>query len=219
MQLPAPADTIEPAELAEALRQAEPEATGRGTPIQLVRAPGRVNLIGEYTDFNLGYVLPAAIDREIRVAFVASPDRQVVLHRLDTGEAGEFNLDALPDRRGSWLDYTVGTYYFQQLLINSSSSTIVVPTTGTVRIFVASQLAYRGLVVTPAGQTAQIVLGYNGTSAAVLEAPFVGTFIAPRGAVSIGTATAQLFRGRFFGQSLEVRPGIQLTCDTGVTAQ
>ncbi len=109
MQLPAPADTIEPAELAEALRQAEPEATGRGTPIQLVRAPGRVNLIGEYTDFNLGYVLPAAIDREIRVAFVASPDRQVVLHRLDTGEAGEFNLDALPDRRGSWLDYTVGT--------------------------------------------------------------------------------------------------------------
>jgi galactokinase len=108
VQPPAPADTTEPAELAEALRQAEPEATGQA-PIQLVRAPGRVNLIGEYTDFNLGYVLPAAIDREIRLAFVASPDRRVVLHRLDTGETGEFSLDGLPDRRGSWLDYAVGT--------------------------------------------------------------------------------------------------------------
>ena len=74
-----------------------------------MRAPGRVNLIGEYTDFNLGYVLPAAIDREIRIAFVPSDDRRVVLHRLDTGERGEFDLDDLPDRSGSWLDYAVGT--------------------------------------------------------------------------------------------------------------
>jgi len=38
-------------------------------PVHLVRAPGRVNLIGEYTDFNLGFVLPAAIDREIWMAY------------------------------------------------------------------------------------------------------------------------------------------------------
>jgi galactokinase len=74
-----------------------------------VRAPGRVNLIGEYTDFNQGFVLPAAIDREIRVAFVPSADRRVVLHRLDTGEQGAFDLDDLPARQGSWLDYAVGT--------------------------------------------------------------------------------------------------------------
>ena len=65
-------------------------------PVHVVRAPGRVNLIGEYTDFNLGYVLPAAIDREIRIAFVPSDDRRVVLHRLETGERGEFDLDDLP---------------------------------------------------------------------------------------------------------------------------
>jgi galactokinase len=68
-----------------------------------------VNLIGEYTDFNLGYVLPAAIDREIRIAFVPSDDRRVVLHRLETGERGEFDLDHLPGRSGGWLDYVVGT--------------------------------------------------------------------------------------------------------------
>lgn len=75
----------------------------------MVRAPGRVNLIGEYTDFNLGYVLPAAIDREIRIAFVPADDRQVVLYRAESGERGAFNLDQLPERSGSWLDYAVGT--------------------------------------------------------------------------------------------------------------
>jgi galactokinase len=74
----------------------------------VVRAPGRVNLIGEYTDFNLGYVLPAAIDREIRIAYLPSDDRQVVLHRLDTGERGAFDLDHLPPRGQGWLDYAVG---------------------------------------------------------------------------------------------------------------
>ncbi len=79
-------DTTEPAELAPGCsRSSRARATGQRS-IQLVRAPGRVNLIGEYTDFNLGYVLPAAIDREIRLAFVPTADRRVVLHRLDTGE-------------------------------------------------------------------------------------------------------------------------------------
>jgi galactokinase len=73
-----------------------------------VRAPGRVNLIGEYTDFNLGYVLPAAIDREIRIAFVPTDDRRVVLPRADGAERGEFDLDHLPARDGTWLDYAVG---------------------------------------------------------------------------------------------------------------
>ena len=77
--------------------------------IQVARAPGRVNLIGEYTDFNLGYVLPAAIDREIRIAFVPTDDRRVVLHRADTGERTEFDLDRLPGRSGTWPDYAVGT--------------------------------------------------------------------------------------------------------------
>jgi hypothetical protein len=116
-----------------------------------------------------------------------------------------------------WL--SPGDYFFQQLLINTASSTLVIPTNGLVRIFVASGLAYRGQVIYANGQLAQIVLGYNGTSQAVLEAPFIGTLIAPRGQVSIGTATAQVFRGRFFGTNIEVRPGIHLVCDTTVTAQ
>ncbi|HID62758.1 MAG TPA: galactokinase, partial [Anaerolineae bacterium] len=56
-------------------------------PVAVVRAPGRVNLIGEHTDYNDGYVLPVAIDRSVWVAAASRQDRQVVIHALDFGES------------------------------------------------------------------------------------------------------------------------------------
>jgi len=102
-------DAIDPVALRAQLARLEPGAATWPASVRVVRAPGRVNLIGEYTDFNQGYVLPAAIDREVRIASVPTDDRRVVLHRLDTGERGEFDLDHLPERAGEWLDYAVGT--------------------------------------------------------------------------------------------------------------
>ena len=99
-----------PDELVAALRTWEPEAVAAATaPVRVIRAPGRVNLIGEHTDYNLGYVLPAAIDREIRMAVVPTSDRRVQLTRLDTGERAAFHLDAVPERTGTWIDYVAGT--------------------------------------------------------------------------------------------------------------
>ena len=76
---------------------------------RVVRAPGRVNLIGEHTDYNLGFVLPVAIDLGISIALVPTDDRRVELTLADTRERDGFDLDALGRRRGRWIDYVAGT--------------------------------------------------------------------------------------------------------------
>jgi galactokinase len=77
--------------------------------IRIVRAPGRVNLIGEHTDYNLGLVLPAAVDLEIRLAFVPTDDRTVEVTSETTGERQAFDLDRIGPRRGRWIDYVAAT--------------------------------------------------------------------------------------------------------------
>ena len=64
-------------------------------PPLVVRAPGRVNLIGEHTDYNDGFVLPMAIDREIWLALRPRHDEQVSVHSLDFGETAVFHLTSL----------------------------------------------------------------------------------------------------------------------------
>jgi galactokinase len=102
-------EPFEPEELVAALVAREPAAAADPAAIRIVRAPGRVNLIGEYTDINQGLVLPAAIDREIRIACIPSGDRRVELTRLDNDDRGIFELDVPRERSGTWLDYVAGT--------------------------------------------------------------------------------------------------------------
>jgi galactokinase len=95
---------------AAVLRHAFLDLYGAGTHApRLFRAPGRVNLIGEHTDYNDGFVLPMAIDRETCVAAAPRPDRRVRVYSLNLGEHAEFDLDHPGEReRGIWLDYIEG---------------------------------------------------------------------------------------------------------------
>jgi galactokinase len=89
---------------------------GRSATV-LARAPGRVNIIGEHTDYNDGFVLPAAIERETRIAAAPREDGRVRLVALDLGRETTFSLTepdgqagvapaSLPEAR--WSNYVRG---------------------------------------------------------------------------------------------------------------
>jgi galactokinase len=78
-------------------------------PPILVRAPGRVNLIGEHTDYNDGFVLPMAINRAVWIALRPRSDAQVKLQSLDFKETVSFAADRPQRTRKSWADYIKGT--------------------------------------------------------------------------------------------------------------
>jgi len=82
-------------------------------PTFVVRAPGRVNLIGEHTDYNDGFVLPMAIDRAVWIALRPRSDRRVVCHSLDFDQVAEFPLAGLTRGKG-WAEYLKGVAWALQ---------------------------------------------------------------------------------------------------------
>jgi galactokinase len=83
--------------------------TAMASPPVTVRAPGRVNLIGEHTDYNDGFVMPAAIGYYTFASASPRSDRAVVVTSEATREPAVFDLGALwLERRGNWTDYPRG---------------------------------------------------------------------------------------------------------------
>ena len=81
-------------------------------PKWMVVAPGRVNLIGEHTDYNEGYVLPMAIERYMVAAADRNANRHVTLHSETTGETATINLRPQVDRgEPAWSNYVRGVIH------------------------------------------------------------------------------------------------------------
>lgn len=74
-----------------------------------VKSPGRINIIGEHTDYNKGLVLPAAIDKYIYVAISQRQDRQIKLYSAGYKERFTTNLEAdIPPDTPGWVKYIIG---------------------------------------------------------------------------------------------------------------
>jgi len=98
----------DPDALAARLREIHPEAAVRPSDVRVVFGPGRVNLIGEHTDYNEGFVLPVAIERGIAIALVPTDDGIARLTLAETGETREFTAAAPGARQNAWIDYVAG---------------------------------------------------------------------------------------------------------------
>ena len=86
-------------------------------PTMLAVGPGRVNLIGEHTDYNDGFVLPVAIKRDIRIALRPREDRRVKVYSLEYDGWYEFNLDELRyNQELLWSNYVQGVAWALQEL-------------------------------------------------------------------------------------------------------
>ncbi|WP_341224368.1 galactokinase [uncultured Arcticibacterium sp.] len=80
----------------------------KSSPSIAVRAPGRINLIGEHTDYNDGFVLPAAIDKAIYFCLSKRDDNTVILNSVDLNDEHELSLDDIKKSNKDWANFLIG---------------------------------------------------------------------------------------------------------------
>jgi galactokinase len=84
-------------------------------PDGVFKAPGRVNLIGEHTDYNEGFVLPTPINRHLKISANTRKDQKIIIHALDFEDKSEYNLQEISyDEKHLWANYILGVIYSLQ---------------------------------------------------------------------------------------------------------
>ena len=83
-------------------------------PLYITRSPGRVNIIGEHTDYNDGFVLPMAIDYHAWVALRPRSDKRVIITALDKDQKLDFGLDGFSKGKVRWQEYIKGVAWALQ---------------------------------------------------------------------------------------------------------
>ncbi|HRH60209.1 MAG TPA: galactokinase [Chitinophagaceae bacterium] len=77
----------------------------------VVRSPGRINMIGEHTDYNDGFVLPAAIDKAAYIAITPRGDKKIHLHSIDLNDEYVTQVDEVSKSSKAWCNYLLGVVH------------------------------------------------------------------------------------------------------------
>lgn len=105
------------------------------------------------------------------------------------------------------LTLSTGTYYFESLKFEPSSEIRLNKASGPIYVYVLSTFIHRGTFVDGGGKLANALFGYFGTSLATIEAPFLGTLVAPNAKIWLSTIGSNPgHRGAFFGKEIELAP-------------
>lgn len=135
------------------------------------------------------------------VEFFAVPTP--VDHVVPPGAYGKFNIH---DRNRVLL--SSGTYFFDSFNTESQAQILVNKTSGPIVIYVRNSFSYKGAFVENGGPVGQVLVAYSGSSDAFLQAPFVGTMVAPNATIKLERPTSAQHRGSFFGRAVEVAAGL-----------
>lgn len=102
-----------------------------------------------------------------------------------------------------------GTYYVQSLDLEPQAILALDMSSGPIYLYVANSVIYRGSIITTAGKSSDLFVGYMGTQTAALEVPFTGTFVAPNATLLLGPPSGGAsFSGGFYAADVEVRPDV-----------
>jgi hypothetical protein len=144
------------------------------------------------------------------VTYPAATVNNVFLSPNQTDSRGPGRYGSVTVQSGAKLTLATGSYFLDSLDLEPSSKLIFNQDAGPVLIYVRNAPILRGGFATTSGVAPDPLLGYLGTAEAVVEMPFVGTFVAPSAKLTLHTVTGG-YTGAFFGKSLDVGPNMTVT--------
>jgi hypothetical protein len=133
-----------------------------------------------------------------------APSGNVTLQQNERRTLQPGSYSALTVPPSATLTLTAGTYYFQSVDLEPQAALALDDRTGPVHIYVANSIIYRASVSDSANRPENILIGFAGTAPVAIEAPFLGTLVAPAARVTVGSLA---HRGAFFAKGLELLPG------------
>jgi hypothetical protein len=150
--------------------------------------------------------LPIVPEQRVRHVIFPNATSNVDLDTNQTQTLAPGSYLRLNVKTGAKLTLSSGTYYFDNVTFEPNAEIRLNKANGPIYVYVLNAFIHRGKFVDGGGKLANLLVGYFGTAMAIVEAPFLGTLVAPNAKISLATVGAPGHRGAFFGKDIELAP-------------